>query len=275
MPPGSPRNRRRRLERPARLPGVALTHGPRLLLAVSALVALGVGGVRADVWARESPRFALRTVQLAGAQRATEAELLALAGVQKGANLWALDASDVARAMGGHPWVSAVDVRRALPDTLQIRVEEHVPAALAVMGDLYVVDAEGVPFKKVSGADALDLPLISGISREEAARAPEETAGRFRAALGLVATWARTIERPGLSEVHLEEGGLRAIDSDGQVVALAAGAPDDALARLVRVRAELHQRGLSAATIHLENRVRPTWVAVQLAGPAARDHGAK
>jgi cell division protein FtsQ len=93
--------------------------------------------------------------------------------------------------------------------------------------------------------------------------------------LSLIGTWARTIERPSLSEVHLEEGGLRAIDADGQVVALASGAPDDALARLVRVRAELRQRGLSAATIHLENRVRPTWVAVQLAGPQARDHAAK
>jgi cell division protein FtsQ len=165
-----------------------------------------------------------------------------------------------------------VDVRRALPDTLQIRVEEHVPAALAVMGDLYVVDAEGVPFKKVSSADALDLPLITGVSREDAARDPEETASRFRAALELMATWQRTVERPGLSEVHLEEGGLRAVDTDGQVVALASGAPDEALARLLRVKAELRQRGLTAATIHLENRVRPTWVAVQLAG---RQHAAK
>jgi cell division protein FtsQ len=272
MPPGSPRNRRRRLERTARLGGVALAHGPRVLLAVLALVGLGVAGVRFDGWARTSPRFALHSVQLVGAQRATEAELLGLAGVQKGANLWTLDAQEVARAMAGHPWVSAVDVRRALPDTLQIRVEEHVPAALAVMGDLYVVDAEGVPFKKVSSSDALDLPLITGVTREEAARAPEDTAGRFRTALGLIATWARTIERPGLSEVHLEEGGLRAVDADGQVVALASGAPDEALGRLLRVRAELRQRGLTAATIHLENRVRPTWVAVQLAGP---QHAAK
>jgi cell division protein FtsQ len=275
MPSGSPRNRRRRLERTARLRGTALTHGPRLVLVVAALVALGFGGVRADGWARQSPRFALCSVQLVGAHRATEAELLALGGVQLGVNLWALDGADVARAMGGHPWVSAVDVRRALPDTLQIRVEEHVPAALAVMGDLYVVDADGVAFKKVSGSDALDLPLITGVTREEAAQAPEETAARFRSALALIATWNHTIERPALSEVHLEEGGVRAIDADGQVVALASGAPDDALARLVRVRAELRQRGLTAVTIHLENRVRPTWVAVQLAGPQQRDHAAK
>jgi cell division protein FtsQ len=272
MAPGSPRNRRHRLERSARLRGMALTHGPRLLVAVAALVALGVAGLRFDAWARSTPAFSLRSVQLVGAHRATEAELLALAGVQSGTNLWTLDTSEVARAMAGHPWVSAVDVRRALPDTLQVRVEEHQPAALAVMGDLYVVDADGVPFKKVSGAEALDLPLISGVSREDAARAPEDSAARFRTALNLIATWERTVERPALSEVHLEEGGLRAIDTDGQVVDLATGAPDDALARLLRVRAELRTRGLTATTIHLENRVRPTWVAVQLAG---QQHAAK
>jgi cell division protein FtsQ len=275
MPSGSPRNRRRRHERTPRPRGAALTHGPKVLLAVVALAALGVGGVRADAWARQSPRFALRSFQIAGAQRASEAELLALGGVQRGMNLWSLDAAEVARGMSGHPWVRAVEVRRALPDGLQIRVDEHQPAALAVIGDLYVVDAEGVPFKKVSGADPLDLPLITGISREEAARSVEETSGRIRAALALIAAWAHSVERPGLSEVHLEEGGFRAIDTDGQVVALASGAPDDALARLVRVRTELRQRGLTAATIHLENRVRPTWVAVQLAGPPTRDPAAK
>jgi cell division protein FtsQ len=275
MPPDSPRKRRRRPEYTPRFGSTALKFAPRLLLAVLALLALGVGGVRLDAWARRTPQFALRSVQLVGAQRATEAELLALGGVQPGTNLWALDTADVARAMAGHPWVSAVDVHRALPDTLQIRVEEHVPAALAVVGDLYVVDAEGVPFKKVSGADALDLPLITGVSREEAAQAPEETQARFRAALALVASWGRAVGHPALSEVHLEESGMRAIDVDGQVVALAAGAPDDALARLVRVRSELHRRGLTAAAIHLENRVRPSWVAVQLAGPEAQDRAAK
>jgi cell division protein FtsQ len=275
MPPGSPRNRRRRHERTARPTGAALTHVPRLIAAVAALAALGIGGARLDAWARQSPRFALRSVQVSGGQRATETELLTLGGVQKGANLWALDTAEVAKGMAGHPWVRAVDVRRALPDSLLVRVEEHTPAALAVLGDLYVVDPEGVPFKRVSGADALDLPLITGISREDAARSPEDVAGRIRTALGLIATWARTVQRPALSEVHLEDSGLRAIDAEGQVVALASGTPDDALARLIRVRAELKQRGLTAATIHLENRVRPTWVAVQLAGPQSRDHAAK
>jgi cell division protein FtsQ len=275
MPAASPSNRRRRHERAARLTGVALTHVPRLLIAVASLAVLGLAALRVDAWARTSPHFALRSVQLVGAERATEAELLALSGVPSGANLWALDADAVGRGMAGHPWVRAVEVRRALPDVLQVRVEEHVAAALAVIGDLYVVDAEGVPFKRVSGADPLDLPLITGIGREEAGRAPEETAGRIRTALALIAAWSKTVQRPALSEVHLEDGGLRAIDADGQVVALANGAPDDALARLVRVRAELRQRGLTAATVHLENRVRPTWVAVQLTGPQVRDRAAK
>ncbi|HMK74026.1 MAG TPA: FtsQ-type POTRA domain-containing protein, partial [Myxococcaceae bacterium] len=275
MPPGSPRNRRRRHERSVRLRGAALAHGPRMLLAAVGLAALGLGLLRADVWARHSPRFALRSIQISGAQRSSEAELLALGGIQRGMNLWSLDADEAARGMAGHPWVRSVSVRRALPDSLEIRVEEHQAAALAVLGQLYVVDAEGVPFKRVAGTDALDLPLITGIGREEAARSPDESAARLRVALQLIAAWDRAVQRPALSEVHLEEAGYRLVDADGQVVALAAGLPDAALARLIRVRAELRQRGLSASTIHLENRVRPEWVAVQLAGRPVADHPAK
>jgi cell division protein FtsQ len=275
MPPGSPRNRRRRHERSARLRGAALAHAPRLLLALAGLAVLGLGLLRVDVWARQSPRFALRSIQISGAQRASEAELLALGGIQQGMNLWSLDADEAAQGMAGHPWVGSVSVRRALPDSLHIRVEEHQAAALAVLGQLYVVDAEGVPFKRVAGADALDLPLITGISREEAARSPDQSTARLRAALQLIAAWNRAVQHPALSEVHLEEAGYRIIDADGQVVALAAGPPDTALARLIRVRAELRQRGLSASTIHLENRVRPEWVAVQLAGRPVSDHPAK
>lgn len=275
MAPGSPRNRRRRHERSARLRGAALAHAPRLLLTIAGLAALGLGSVRADVWARHSPRFALRSIQVSGAQRASEAELLALGGIQRGMNLWALDADESARGMSSHPWVRSIWVRRALPDSLHIRVEEHRPAALAVLGQLYVVDAEGVPFKRLSAADALDLPLITGISRDEAARSPDQSAARLRTALELIAAWDRTVQRPALSEVHLGDAGSRLVDLDGQVVELAAGPPEAALARLIRVRAELRQRGLSASTIHLENRVRPQWVAVQLAGRPGLDAPAK
>ena len=157
-------------------------------------------GFQLDAWAASSPRLALRNVQVSGLRRSTEHELLRLAGVAPGMNLWSLDPSTVAQTMGGHPWVRSVEVTRGLPDTLQIKVEERTPVALAALGELYVVDADGAPFKRVSAAEALDLPLLTGLTRESAEGDPAGTAVRLREALAVADAYQRAFDWPRLSE---------------------------------------------------------------------------
>ncbi|HVP62313.1 MAG TPA: FtsQ-type POTRA domain-containing protein [Myxococcaceae bacterium] len=266
------RNRRRRADGAAsRAPGGrTILRGLGL---VALLASLGWVGVQLDGWAASSPRVALRTVRVQGLRRATEKELLRLAGVAPGMNLWSLDPAAVAQAMGAHPWVRTVEVTRSLPDTLQLRVEERSPVALASLGELYVVDAEGAPFKRLSPGEALDLPLLTGLSRETAERDPAATAVRLREALGVAEAYQRSFERPRLSEVHLGEAGFELVVADGVRVVLGREDLDGQLRRLQRVRDELQHRGLLAAAIHLENRVRPGWVAVQVhPGATAPSH---
>jgi cell division protein FtsQ len=166
--------------------------------------------------------------------------------------------------MGAHPWIRTVEVTRSLPDTLQLRVEERAPVALASLGDLYVVDAEGAPFKRVSPAETLDLPLLTGLTRERAEKDPAGTADRLREGLGVADAYQRVFERPRLSEIQLGEAGFQLTTADGVRVVLGRDDLDGQLRRLLRVRDELQHRGLVAAAIHLENRVRPGWVAVQV-----------
>ena len=118
------RNRRRRADGAAsRAPGGRTVL--RGLGGLAVLASLGWIGLQLDGWAASSPRLALRTVKVSGLRRATEHELLRLAGVAPGTNLWSLDPAAVAQAMGAHPWVRSVEVTRGLPDTLQLRVEER------------------------------------------------------------------------------------------------------------------------------------------------------
>jgi len=265
------RNRRRRADGAAsRAPGGrTLLHG---LGALVLLTSLGWVGLQLDAWASRWPQLALRTVEVQGLHRATENELLRLANVSPGVNLWSLDPATVAQAMGGHPWVRSVEVTRGLPDTLQVRVEERTPVALAALGELYVVDPEGAPFKRVSAAEALDLPLLTGLTRETAESDPAGTAARLREALGVADAYQHAFERPRLSEVQLQESGFELVTTDGVRVVLGRDDVDGQLRRLRRVRDELQKRGLLASAIHLENRVRPGWVAVQVqpGAPAPR-----
>ena len=257
------RNRRRRADGAASRASRGRTVLRGLVL-LGVLASLSWVGLQLDAWASGSPRFALRTVKVQGLRRATEKELLRLAGVAPGTNLWSLDPSAIAQAMSAHPWVRAVEVTRGLPDTLQLRVEERAPVALASLGDLYVVDADGAPFKRVSGAEPLDLPLLTGLTRERAEKDPAGTAARLREALAVAEGYQRAFERPRLSEVQLGEASLELVTADGVRVVLGRDGLDGQLQRLQRVRDELQRRGLLAAAIHLENRVRPGWVPVKV-----------
>jgi len=236
---------------------------------LGALASLVWIGFQLDRWAGSSKQFALRTVKVQGLRRATEKELLRLAGVAPGMNLWSLDSTAVAQAMAVHPWVRTVEVTRSLPDTLQLRVEERAPVALASLGDLYVVDVDGAPFKRVSPAEALDLPLLTGLTREQVEKDPAGIAARLREALGVLDVYQRAFERPRLSEIQLGEAGFELIAADGVRVVVGRDDLDGQLRRLQRVRDELQHRGLAAAAIHLENRVRPGWVAVQVRSASA------
>ena len=263
MSGGLARNRRRRADG-------AASRAPRGRSILCGLGVLGVlatlawAGLQLDGWASSSPRFALRTVKIDGLRRATEKELLRLAGIGPGTNLWSLEPLTVAQAMGAHPWVRTVEVTRSLPDTLLLRVEERTPVALASLGDLYVVDADGAPFKRLSPSESLDLPLLTGLTREQAEKDPAGTAALLREALGVASQYQSAFTRPRLSEVQLGEAGFELVTTDGVRVVVARDDLDGQLRRLQRIRDELQRRGLLAAAIHLENRVRPGWVAVQV-----------
>jgi len=151
-----------------------------------------------------------------------------------------------------------------------------VPAALAVLGELYVLDEEGEPFKRVTPGDGLDLPLVTGLDREGYVADPDVARKRFRSALEVARAYAQLSSGKAerLSEVRMEAQGLALVTVSGQEVRLGEGNSDVKLQRLARVRRELDARGLAAEIIHLDNRARPGWVAVKISSPASERSGA-
>jgi cell division protein FtsQ len=266
-------------EREARA-GALRRAAPGLLRAAGALGLLGLvllGAARVRAWALASPAFALRTLTVEGASRSTPEELLRQVGLPPGQNLFALDVDAVERALASHPWVRRAEATRRFPGALLLEVEEYAPAALLALGDLYVLDAEGVPFKRLQPGDAVDLPLVTGVEREGyVADAPRATA-QLREALGVARAYREAgLEAGGgkLSEVRREADGWVLVAGEaGQEVRLPTGDVAPALSRLARVRAELSRRGLAADVIHLDNRARPGWVAVRVSAAASERSG--
>ena len=175
--------------------------------------------------------------------------------------------------MAAHPWVRTVEVTRRFPSGVSVEVVEHVPAALAVLGDLYLVDEEGEPFKRLQPGDALDLPLVTGLDREGYLADEAQTRERFREALEVARAYAATEpgKRERLSEVRLTAERADAGDwRTGQEVRLGEGETGrQAAAARARARGAARARRWPREVIHLDNRARPGWVAVKLSSPVS------
>jgi cell division protein FtsQ len=277
---GKSKNRRRvdTAHKKEAVKGAVRNHGPSVgkgLLAAVLTAGLIWGGIELRAWALGSPHFQLREASFSGLTRASRAELVKLSGLAVGQNLFALDVAALEKAMLQHPWVRSVEVTRRFPATVSVEVVEHLPEALVVLGDLYVLDGEGEPFKRVTPGDGLDLPLVTGVERDAYVKEPAAVRERMKKAVAVTHAYAAL--KPGrherLSEVRVDGTSLALVTVTGQQVLLGEGNTEAKLARLARVRRELSAKGLAADVIHLENRARPGWVAVKISSPVSERNG--
>lgn len=216
----------------------------------------------------EGELLRIREIRFEGLARATPAELLELSPAQRGDHLLLCDTDLVAAGLRRHPWVAAVEVRRELPGALSVRVSERRAAALVDLGGLYLVDDGGEVFKRAVPGDGLDLPVVTGISREAWVERRVDVEPLLSAALALLARWTeRGLDRSApVSEIHIDPdfGTTLWAGEDGLEIRLGHGELPDKLERLERVLSALAAEGQRADVLHLDNRRRPDWVAVRL-----------
>lgn len=199
-----------------------------------------------------SPRFAVKEIAVGPTEHVSAEEVTAVAGVQLGDKLLAVDPDAVAARLTTHPWILAARVRRELPSTLSIEVTERRAVASALLGALYLLDDAGRPFKRATFAEADGLPVITGVSRDQYAAVRSTSEAVFRQALALLAEYTDGHpERPRLSEVHVDpRAGFTLVLFDGSgEIRLGRGDFPAKLARLDRIVAALGPRGPAALSV--------------------------
>lgn len=113
--------------------------------------------------------FALKDITVVGASRAVPEELVAASGLVQGQNLFTFSKDEVASRLKANPWLESVEIDRDLPGSIEITVRERNPIAIVKLDALYVMDSKGVVFKRYSGEEGLDLPVVTGLSKESLA----------------------------------------------------------------------------------------------------------
>ncbi|MFC5998350.1 cell division protein FtsQ/DivIB [Quadrisphaera sp. GCM10027208] len=125
-----------------------------LALAAAALVAVAGWAVLA------SPLLAVREVGVVGNDRVPRAEVVALVEPAVGTPLARVDTGALEEDVAGLPLVKEVDVVRAWPRTLEVRLVERVPVAAVPADDGFaLVDLEAVVVAHQDDAPP-DLPVL-------------------------------------------------------------------------------------------------------------------
>lgn len=136
-----------------------------LLLAIILVVtALLIGGYAHTM---STPYFGIRETQVRGVKELTEKDVLALAALKPAQNLLAVNADVIRDRVRKNPWVKDVFIGRELPKRLVIDVRERTAVALLKKDDgFYLMDADGLAFKKLEAGDESDLTVLTGCYRD-------------------------------------------------------------------------------------------------------------
>ncbi len=152
------RVRQPRAGRPIRRSSAGLSRTRALAGLILVLAGLAIYGVGA------SPIFAYHQVDLQGATWTSSAEVTSLLAISDGTNLVTLRTDALATRLAALPAVRSAEIRVALPNTIQVRLEERRPILVWRSGaGRFLVDASGFVFVRLAEGTAAPngLPTIT------------------------------------------------------------------------------------------------------------------
>jgi cell division septal protein FtsQ len=158
----------RRFRRPDVRPGTRRKIGlfawrlARVGTVVGLTIVMGMWAARTVL---ESSLLTVKHVAVSGNQRLTLRDIEALVDGIRSERILNVDFEAYRKRVLDSPWVADVSIRRVLPATVELRVVERVPMAVARLGpQLYLVDSAGVIMDEFGPQyREFDLPIVDGL----------------------------------------------------------------------------------------------------------------
>jgi len=137
----------------------------RVVLALAAVAVCGYGLVHTVM---TSQMFRIQRVVVRGNVRLSTAEVEALLQGLRGEHILRADLNAYGERLMESPWVSGAAMRRLLPGTIEIRILERSPMAIArIASKLYLIDEAGVVMDEFGPEYRdFDLPVVDGLVRD-------------------------------------------------------------------------------------------------------------
>jgi cell division protein FtsQ len=173
-----------------------------------------------------SSLMSVRRIVVSGQHRLSVGEVEALVGGVRGQNIFRIDFDEYRQRVLDSPWVASVTLWRVLPATVEVRVVERVPMAIARLGrELYLVDDAGVIIDQYGARYRdLDLPVVDGLATWTDRKGPDVSRERVQLTSALLeALSARPDLRRRVSQVDVSNPRDAAVMFDGEPVWLHLG----------------------------------------------------
>ncbi len=150
-----------------------------LLGATAALVAAGLFALTFTSF------FAADAIRVRGIHHLTKGQILRLSGLERGVNVFHLDAAAVEERVEADPWVAGATLTKDLPSTVILTIHEQAPVAVVNDGSIERLVGEdggllgvGAPSNlprivAEEGATTADLDAVRGAARAVSAMRPE------------------------------------------------------------------------------------------------------
>jgi cell division protein FtsQ len=205
-------------------------------------------------FAISSPYFRIKGTIIRGCKELTEKEVIALAAVKPSQTIFSVNLKAMARRISFHSWVKSVAVGREFPNRLVVEVRERTALALCKMDkDFYLLDIDGAFFKKLDANDDVDLPVLTGYSREG-----RMSAELLHKTIGFIKYLTLSKSFPNInrvSEINLSEvGGLSLITDNGFCLKLGFDNYENKLQRLLPVVTALNKKNIKREFFNVDLR---------------------
>lgn len=240
----------RRAHRPWRIPAIAF-------IVVIALVAAAVTLTRTSL-------FGARTIRVHGAVHLTRSDILGIAGIAPGTNVFTFDAEAAERRLERDAWIVDATITKDLPSTVSVDILERVALAVVQSGGvLRLVADDGALLDAAPPRLATGLPRIASTVEG----APEPTAEAVRGAALAITAMVPSIRRQVDVVSILADGQLRVDLSSGAQVAY--GPAVDLVAKGQALRALLSYAAAQGESLSSADVRVPSAPTVELTGGVA------
>lgn len=127
-------------------------------------------------------------IQVRGVSILNREAIIQRTGIERGANILAVNLSVARRRLQAEPWIAEVRIARMMPSTIVIDIREHEPVAILDWQGGFLINSRRYVFKQVESTDPVSLPVISGIDGSDLDADGRSSSPVLNAALNMIET---------------------------------------------------------------------------------------